>query len=71
MTFTGTLIDDLMATVERAELRAQSDQRLTPEPMLVLPMHVETVFAKTNLVEGWIASFGENADYDSRLIGVA
>jgi hypothetical protein len=71
MTFTGTLIDDLMATVERAEERAQSDQTLTPESMLVLPVHVETVFAKTSLVESWIASFGENADYDSRLIGVA
>jgi hypothetical protein len=70
MKFTGTLIDDLMATVERAE-QAQSDAALATEPMLVLPMHVETVFAKTSLVENWIASFGENADYDSRLIGVA
>lgn len=32
MTFTGTLIEDLMATVERAEQRARSDEALVVEP---------------------------------------
>jgi hypothetical protein len=56
MTFTGTLIDDLMATVERAEQRARSD---------------EPLFAETLTVEPWFASVQENADYDSKLLGVA
>ncbi|MFI5101903.1 MAG: hypothetical protein ACHP9V_00890 [Terriglobales bacterium] len=34
MTLTGTLIEDLMATVERAEQRAQSDEALPIEPWL-------------------------------------
>jgi hypothetical protein len=32
MTFAGTLIEDLMATVERAEQRAQSDGAAVAEP---------------------------------------
>ena len=51
MTFTGTLIEDLIATVERAEQRTQSDEALDVEP--------------------WLASDQENADYDSKLLGVA
>jgi len=39
MTFTGTLIDDLMAAVERAEQRAQD------EPLFAEPMVVETWFS--------------------------
>jgi len=61
MTFTGTLIEDLMATVERAEQRAYSDQLLSVETLAVEP------FA----VEAWFASVQENADYDSKLLGVA
>jgi hypothetical protein len=61
MTFTGTLIDDLMATVERAEQRARSEE----------PLFAETLFAETLTVEPWLASVQENADYDSKLLGVA
>jgi hypothetical protein len=61
MTFTGNLIDDLMATVERAERRAQSDEALSFEPLVAEPL----------LVEPWFASVQENADYDSELLGVA
>ena len=61
MTFAGTLIEDLMATVERAEQRAQSDGALVVEPFLVEPL----------LVEPWFASAQENADYDSKFLGVA
>ncbi|MFY9843596.1 MAG: hypothetical protein WA718_14275 [Terriglobales bacterium] len=60
MTLTGTLIEDLMATVERAEQRAQSDGPFAPESRLG-----EAAF------EAWLASAPENADYDSRLAGVA
>jgi hypothetical protein len=61
MTFTGTLIEDLMARVERAEQRARSDGALLAEPVLV----------ETSLVEPWFASTQENTDYDSKLLGVA
>jgi hypothetical protein len=56
MTFTGTLIEDLMTTVERAEQRSHSD---------------EPLFAETLAVEPWFASIQESADYDSKLLGVA
>jgi hypothetical protein len=56
MKFMGTLIEDLMATVERAEQRAQSDEALVVEHLLVEP---------------WLASVQENTDYDSKLLGVA
>jgi hypothetical protein len=51
MMFTGTLIEDLIATVERAEAKAQ-DLEMTE-------------------VEPWFATVQENANYDSKLLGVA
>jgi len=66
MTFTGTLIEGLMATVERAEQRAQADGALEVEPVLAESLLVEPL-----LVEPWFASVQENADYDSKLLGVA
>jgi hypothetical protein len=81
MKFTGTLIEDLMATVERAEQKAQAVEALAVEPLLVETSSVETsfgesVFAETSLAESalaepWFASVQENADYDSKLFGVA
>jgi hypothetical protein len=56
MTFTGNLIEHLMATVERAEQRAQADRGLVVEPMADEP---------------WFASVQKNAEYDSQLLGVA
>jgi hypothetical protein len=56
MTFTGTLIANLMATVERAEQRTSFD-----EPM----------FAQNIDAQPWSASMQQNADYDSKFIGVA
>jgi hypothetical protein len=61
MTFAGTLIEDLMATVERAEQRAQSDGALLVEPSMV----------ESLAVEPWFTSVQENTDYDSKLLGVA
>ena len=61
MTFTGTLIEELMATVERAEQRAQADE----------PMFAASTFAEQVVVEPWFASVQENADYDSKFLGVA
>ena len=61
MTFAGTLIEDLMATVERAEQRAQSDGALLVEPSMV----------ESLVVEPWFTSVQENTDYDSKLLGVA
>jgi hypothetical protein len=56
MTFTGNLIESLMATVERAEQKAYSD---------------EPLFAESVLSEPWLASMQQNTDYDSKLLGVA
>ena len=51
MTFTGTLIEDLIAMVERVEARAQDLEGTEVEP--------------------WVVSAQENANYDSKLLGVA
>ena len=66
MRFTGTLIEDLMATVERAEQRAQADGATVVKTLLVGSSLVEPV-----LVEPWFASVQEDTDYDAKFIGVA
>jgi hypothetical protein len=66
MTFTGTLIEDLMATVERAEQRAQSNGALIVGETAVEPLLVESL-----AVGSWFASVQENRDYDSKFLGVA
>jgi hypothetical protein len=65
MTFTGTLIEDLMATVERAEQNAQSNAAMMMEPLRV------TSAFEASAIEPWFASVQENTDYDSKLFGVA
>jgi len=61
MTFTGTLIESLMASVERAEQRASSDE----------PMFAQS-FAQNNIdAQPWVISMQQNADYDSKFLGVA
>ncbi len=71
MKFTGTLIEDLIATVERAERAAQSDGALPGERLIGESLIVEPLFAGTLVVEPWFASVQENRDFDSKLIGVA
>ncbi len=61
MTFTGSLIESLMATVERAEQRAYADE----------PMFAERMFADARVAEAWPISMQQNTDYDSKLLGVA
>ena len=56
MIFTGSLIESLMATVERVECRAYSDEPLFAEHMSSDP---------------WLVSRQHNTDYDSKLLGVA
>jgi hypothetical protein len=65
MTFTGTLIEGLMLTVERAEQRAYSDEPLFAKH-LAEPLSIEPL-----LMEPWFASMQDTADYDSKFIGVA
>ena len=60
MTFTGTLIDSLMATVERAEQRTFSDE----------PMFAQD-FVQDIDAQPWLVSIQQNADYDSKFLGVA
>jgi hypothetical protein len=59
--FTGTLIEDLIATVERAEANTQE----------LTPIEIEPRFIEPCFIEPWIASAQENSDYDSKLRGVA
>ena len=68
MTFTGTLIDSLMATVERAEQRTFSD-----EPLFAQDFAQDFVqdFEQTMDAQPWLASIQQNADYDSKFLGVA
>jgi hypothetical protein len=54
--FTGTLIDDLMAAVERAEARTQDLGPIQIEPCSIEP---------------WILSAQENSDSEPKLLGVA
>ena len=55
MMFTGTLINDLMATVERVEA-AQLEDTLVPDSVV----H-----------DAWFASIQEHTDYGLKLIAVA
>jgi hypothetical protein len=76
MTYTGNLIEDLMATVERSEQRAQAHRDVVTEPMLVEPMLVEPMLVEPMLVEpmfveSWFASVQQSTEYDSKLLGVA
>ena len=66
MTFTGTLIEDLMATVEREEKRARADRAL-----IVNASALEPRVAEPMLVQPWLTTVQGNADYDSKFIGVA
>ena len=70
MKFTGTLIEDLMATVERVEERWHSDGSVV-EPMLVEPMLVESLLVESLLASPWLVSGQNNTDYESKFLGVA
>ena len=71
MKFTGTLIEDLIAKVERAERAAQSDRALPCERLIDDSLVVEPMFAGTLVDEPWFASVQETRDYNSKFIGVA
>ncbi len=58
--FTGTLIEDLIATVERAE-------QASSNPMLV----ADSMVADSLVADSWFASVQERMDCDSKLLGVA
>jgi len=82
MTFTGTLIEDLMATVERVEKRARAARALVGdasalEPMVAepaavrQPMLVQPMLVQPILAQPWFPTVQEKADYDSQSLGVA
>jgi len=64
MTFTGTLIESLMATVERAERGASYD-----EPTFAQDFVHD--FVQNSDAQPWLVSIQQNADYDSKFLGVA
>jgi hypothetical protein len=41
------------------------------EPLAVEAVFVEPIFVEPTSVEAWFASVSENADYDSKFLGVA
>jgi hypothetical protein len=59
--FTGTLIEDLIATVERAEVRTQQ----------ITPMEIEACSIELWAIEAQLASAQENQDSEPKLLGVA
>ena len=73
MTFTGTLIDDLMAAVERAE---QTREALLVEAAALSSSLGESSLGESSLGQSsveqiWFASVQENAEYDPKFLGVA
>jgi len=83
MTFTGTLIDDLMAAVERAE---QTREALLVEAAALSSSLGESSLGQSSLGQSslgqsslgqssveqiWFASVQENAEYDPKFLGVA
>jgi len=73
MTFTGTLIDDLMAAVERAE---QTREALLVGAVALSSSPGESSFSESALGQSsvehiWFASVQENAEYDPKFLGVA
>jgi hypothetical protein len=72
MTFTGTLIEDLMAAVERAEQVRQAFRTAAVEASNGETLVGETLFlSEASLVEPWFASVQENAEYEPKILGVA
>ena len=75
MTFTGTLIEDLMTTVERAERKTQSREVQFAEgadaAFQGTSLLAETTGDEISPLETWFVSVPENTDYDSQFIGVA
>jgi hypothetical protein len=59
MTFTGTLIEDLMATVERAEKRARADRALAVDASALEPGVAEHAVVQSVFVEPWFPSVPE------------
>jgi hypothetical protein len=71
MTFTGTLIEDLMATVERVEKRARADRARVADASALEALALEPRLVEPAVVQPWLTSVQENADYDSKFLGVA
>jgi hypothetical protein len=66
MTYTGNLIENLIATVERAEQRAWAD-----EPLFADRLFADHLDHEHSGEETWFAAVQLNTDYDSKFIGVA
>jgi hypothetical protein len=72
MTFTGTLIEDLMAAVERAEQVREAFRTAAVETSNGETLLGETMFlGEASLAEPWLASVQDNAEYNPKLLGVA
>jgi hypothetical protein len=67
MKFSGTLIEELMATVERAERRAHTNEHFFGQTSLTEASSDEPLFAMSMSVaiEPWIASVHEYPDFDT------
>lgn len=80
MTCTGTLIEDLMATVERAERRARSyeavnhpmlDDSLRMNGLSMNSLNMNSLNMNSLNIEPWITSSHAEPDFESKFLGVA
>jgi hypothetical protein len=67
MTYTGNLIENLIATVEHVEQRTWSDEPLFVEH----PLFTKHLDREHSGEETWFAPVQLNTGYDSKFIGVA
>jgi hypothetical protein len=73
MKFTGTLIEDLMSTVERAEKHTEA-RTFSPNwagEAAAAPRAGEHFMVDSVLQESWFASVGPGAESDSSMMGAA
>lgn len=70
MIFTGTLIEDLMATVERAEQRTQPDTAVS-QAILADAATIDPSIIDSQIIESWLASAQGNTNYEQKFLGVA
>jgi hypothetical protein len=72
MICTGTFVEDLIASVERAETQfAETKSSAMDEAFTAETMIVEAPVVYPETVEPWLVSAVETPEFDSKLLGVA
>jgi hypothetical protein len=72
MICTGTFLEDLIASVERAEVQsAEAYEFSAVEALVAESAIVESIAVFPETVEPWLVSAIESPEFDSKLLGVA